>query len=257
MKHSFLDKYSNLRSLIHQLDPRVKIISFFLYILFVITTPPTDFFQFAVYLAIIFGVVLISRVPLGYIFKRSSIIIPFVLLIAVFIPFFKKDQIGGGYNLGILNLNVSRSGLWILWNVLAKSWLAILAMIMLSSTTKFSKLLKGLELLRVPKILIMILSFMYRYIFVLVDEGMRMERARNSRYFGGGYLRQIKVIGNIIGLLFIRAYERGERVYQSMAARGFDGEMRALNRLKFSGQDVYFSAGFLASLITIKIWSIL
>ncbi len=257
MKHSFLDKYSNLKSLIHRLDPRVKIISFLIYILFVISTLPTDFLQFAIYLGIIFIVILISRVPLGYVFRRSCIIVPFVLLIAVFIPFFKKDQIGGGYNLGVFHLTVSYSGLWILWNVLIKSWLATLAMIVLSSTTKFPMLLRGLESLWIPKILIMLLSFMYRYIFVLVDEGMRMEQARNSRYFGGEHLRQIKVIGNIIGLLFIRAYERGERVYQSMVARGFDGETKTLNRLKLIGWDVYFCVVFLGTLITVKIWIVL
>jgi len=257
MKHSFLDKYSDLGSLVHRLDPRAKIISFLIYILFVISTLPTDFVQFAIYSAIIFIVISISRVPFGHVFRRSLIIVPSVLLIAVFIPFFKKDQIGGGYNLGVLHLTVSYSGLWILWNVLIKSWLATLAMIVLSSTTKFSMLLRGLESLWIPRILIMLLSFMYRYIFVLVNEAMRMERARNSRYFGGEYLRQIKVIGNIIGLLFIRAYERGERVYQSMVSRGFDGETRTVKALKLLSLDVWFCVVFLGTLIAVKIGSVL
>ena len=256
MKHSFLDKYSYLNSIIHRLDPRTKIISFFVYILFVILTLPTHIFQFIAYLIVIFTIILLSRIPFAYVLKRSCVIVPFVLLIAVFIPFFKKGQIAGGYSFGTFRLTVSYDGLWILWNVLIKSWLAVLAMIVLSSTTKFPVFLKGLQKLYIPKILIMLLSFMYRYIFILIDESIRMERARNSRYFGGKYLRQIKTIANLIGVLFIRTYERGERIYQNMVARGFDGEIKVLNRLELSKWDILFSFFFIGSLIMIKLWGI-
>ncbi|MFH1612919.1 MAG: cobalt ECF transporter T component CbiQ [bacterium] len=255
MNHLFLDKYSNLKSPIHQLDPRSKIIFFLLYIFFVITILPNDFLQFIAYFIIMFIVILISRIPLIYILKRTCVIIPFILLIAIFIPFSKKTQIENSYNIGYLF--VSHNRLWIFWNMLIKSFLTILAMIVLSSTTKFSTLLKGLEFFKIPKILIMLLSFMYRYIFVLIDEAQRIEHARNSRYFGGEYLRQIKTIGNIIGCLFIKTYERGEKIYQSMLSRGFNGEIKILNRLNFSILDIYFCILFLGSLLAIKIWSIL
>ena len=241
MNHAFLDKYSNLNSLIHKLDPRTKTIGFLLFIIFVVTTAPTDYYQFLSYSAIILTVVFLSKVPFSYILKRTLVIIPFVLLIAVFVPFVNKDQNG-----------------WVIfWNVVIKSTLAVFATIMLSSTTKFHKLLKGFELLKFPKILIMILSFMYRYIFILVDEAQRMERARNSRYFGGEYLRQVKIICNIIGLLFIRAYERGERVYQSMSARGFDGNIITINKLKYTITDIYFYIIFIGIIMIIKIWSLI
>ena len=240
MNHAFLDKYSNLKSLIHKLDPRTKIITFLLFIVFVITSSPTDYIQFLSYSAIILTVVFLSKVPLGYVFKRIIVIIPFVLLVAIFLPFANKGQEG-----------------WIIFgNVMIKSILAVLATIMLSSTTKFHKLLKGFELLKFPKVLIMILSFMYRYVFILVDEAQRMERARDSRYFGGEYLRQIKIICNIIGLLFIRAYERGERVYQSMSARGFDGNIITMNKLKYTITDIYFYIIFTGIIMIIKIWSL-
>ncbi len=240
MNHAFLDKYSNLNSLIHKLDPRTKIITFLLFIIFVITSSPTDYIQFLSYSVIILTVVFLSKVPLGYVFKRIIVIIPFVLFVAIFLPFANKDQQG-----------------WIIfWNVMIKSSLAVLATIMLSSTTNFHNLLKGFELLKFPKILIMILSFMYRYVFILVDEAQRMERARDSRYFGGEYLRQIKIICNIIGLLFIRAYERGERVYQSMSARGFDGNIITMNKLEYTITDIYFYIIFVGIIMIIKIWSL-
>jgi cobalt/nickel transport system permease protein len=255
MRHSFLDKYSDIGSVIHCLDPRVKIISFFIYIFLVILTPPMEVYQFVAYFIIIFIVLLITRVPIIYVLKRTLIIIPFVLLVGIFIPFFKEDQIGGGYNLGFLRL--SYSGLWIFWNVLIKSWLTVLAMTILSTTTKFSFLLRGLEVLYIPKILIILLSFMYRYIFILLDEVQRIEQTWKSRYFGGRYLRQMKIFGNIIGSFFVRAYERGERVYQSMCARGFEGKIYTLNKFKFSIYDFYFCILFLGSLVTTKIWKFL
>jgi len=240
MKHDFLDKYSTLESVIHELDPRTKIITFLLFIIFVITTVPHDYLSFAAYAAIIFIVVLLSKVPLSYVFKRVLVIIPFVLLVAVFLPFANKGP----------------EGWTIFWNVIIKSFLAVLATIMLSSTTKFHKLLKGFELLKFPKIMIMMLAFMYRYVFILVDEAHRMERARDSRYFGGEYLRQIKIICNIIGLLFIRAFERGERVYQSMSARGFDGNIITMNELKYTKADIFFYIIFIGIIVTIKFWSL-
>jgi len=240
MNHAFLDRYSNLNSLIHKLDPRTKIITSLLFIIFVTTTAPQDYLSFAAYAFIIFVVVFLSTVSLSYVLKRIIVIIPFVLFVAIFLPFANKDQQG-----------------WIIfWSVMIKSSLAVLATIMLSSTTNFHNLLKGFELLKFPKILIMILSFMYRYVFILVDEAQRMERARDSRYFGGEYLRQIKIICNIIGLLFIRAYERGERVYQSMSARGFDGKIITINKLKYTTTDIYFYIIFIGIIMIIKIWSL-
>ncbi len=240
MKHDFLDKYSKLGSVIHELDPRTKIITFLLFIIFVITTAPHDYLSFAAYAAIIFIVVLLSKVPLSYVFKRVLVIIPFVLLVALFLPFANKGP----------------EGWTIFWNVIIKSFLAVLATIMLSSTTRFHILLKGFELLKFPKIMIMMLAFMYRYVFILVDEAHRMERARDSRYFGGEYLRQIKIVCNIIGLLFIRAYERGERVYQSMSARGFDGNIITMNELKYTKSDIFFYIIFTGIIVTIKFWSL-
>jgi cobalt/nickel transport system permease protein len=166
--------------------------------------------------------------------------VPFVLFIAIFIPFLKTSEPSGSYNIWIWQ--VSSSGLLILWNVVIKAWLSILSLILLSSTTKFSELLKGLEQLRMPKVLVMILSFMYRYMFVLFDEVIRMKQARDSRNFGGKRTWHLKTIGNMVGTLFIRSYERGERVYGAMVARGFEGQTRTLSTPHFRAADLYFAA---------------
>ncbi|MBA7698177.1 Nickel transport protein NikQ [subsurface metagenome] len=163
----------------------------------------------------------------------------------------------GSYNIWLWQVSVTYNGLQVLWNILTKAWLSILSLILLTSTTKMTSLLKGLEQLRMPRVMVMILSFMYRYIFVIVDEVMRMKQARDSRNFGGKRLWQLRTIGNMIGTLFIRSYERSERVYVAMLARGFDGQTRTPARLSFRQTDAYFGIGFGLILIltsTVSLW---
>ena len=257
MKHSFIDQYSDQDSFIHRLDPRTKLITTLVFILAVITTPPTRWQVFALYLFLVAILIFVSKVPIFYILKRSLVIMPFVVMIAIFIPFFREGEVAGSYNVWLWRVSVTYSGLQVLWNILAKAWLSILSLILLTSSTKMTSLLKALEQLRMPRVMVMLLSFMYRYIFVLVDEVMRMKQARDSRNFGGKRLWQIRAIGNMIGTLFIRSYERGERVYVAMLARGFDGQTRTLDRLNFRQADAYFGISFGLVLILTSVFSLL
>jgi len=257
VKHSFIDQYSDRDSFIHQLDPRTKFITTLLFILAVVLTPPNRWLVFALYLFIIAVLILLSTVPIRYVLKRSLVIMPFVVMIAIFIPFFKEGEVAGSYNIWLWEVTVTYSGLQVLANIVIKAWLSILSLILLTSTTKMANLLKGLEQLRMPRVMVMILSFMYRYIFVLVDEVMRMRQARDSRNFGGKRLWRLQTIGNMLGTLFIRSYERGERVYVAMVARGFNGQTRTLNRLNFTPADAYFGVGFSLILILSSVFNLL
>ncbi|MFC2031911.1 cobalt ECF transporter T component CbiQ [Chloroflexota bacterium] len=257
MKHSFLDQYSDRDSFIHRLDPRTKFITTLLLVLAVALTPPNQWLAFASYLVIMVILLLSSKVPILFVLKRSLVIMPFVVLITIFIPFFKEGEVAGSYNVWLWQVTVTYSGLQVLTNIVVKSCLSILGLIWLSSTTKLTNLLHGLEQLRMPRVIIMILSFMYRYLFILVDETMRMKQARDSRNFGGARLWQIRTIGNMVGTLFIRSYERGERVYQAMVARGFDGQTRTLNHLNFRLADTGFGIGCCLVLVLISVFSLL
>ena len=179
-------------------------------------------------------------------------------MIAVFIPFFKEGEVAGSYNIWLWQVSVTHNGLQVFWNVLAKAWLSILALVTLTATTKITDLLRGLEQLRLPRVMVMILSFMYRYIFVLTDEVMRMKQARDSRNFGSGRrLWQIKTVGGMTGTLFIRSYERGERVYAAMLARGYDGQTRTPDGPGFRAADMVFGLGFGAAVVLTCIFSFL
>lgn len=244
MKHSFIDKYSDLDSLIHRLDPRTKFIASLAFIISVVLTPTSNWRAFALHLCLMTFLLIIAKLSLFYVLKRSLVIFPFVLLVAVFIPFLTPGEVAGSYNIWLWQVSVTYAGLLILANVAVKAWLCIFSLILLSATTRFVDLLKGLKQLGTPKVIILILSFMYRYIFVLVDEAMRMRQARDSRSFGGGRLRQLKTLGNMIGTLFIRSYERGESIYAAMLCRGFGGEIHSLRQLGFKRIDASFGVAF-------------
>ena len=259
MKHSFLDKYSDMDSLIHRLDPRTKLIATLVFIALVVLFPHASWLTYGLYFMVVAALIIISRVPVNYIVGRSLVIVPFVLMVALFIPFFKEGTEAFGFNIINWHLSVSFEGLETLGSVMAKSWLSVLFLILLTSTTTFSNILKALERLKMPSVLVMIMSFMYRYIFVLTDEVMRMKQARDSRNFGNGGKRlwHIKTVGSMIGTLFIRSYERGERVYAAMTARGFDGHSRTLDRLCFRQADIYFIITLGACLFLITLLNLL
>ena len=137
MKHAFLDHHSQTESPIHHLDARAKIIVFFTFILIGVSSPPNSFLLFSLLAMTLIGIALFARLPLGHLLKKVLVILPFLFVVAISIPFMKKDVVGGGYNLGLGGLSVSQSGLWILWNVVIKSCLGVFSIILLSSTTSF------------------------------------------------------------------------------------------------------------------------
>ena len=257
MEHSFLDKYSNIKSPIHSLDAKSKIVALFLLLIISVSTKPTSYLAFAIYGSIVFLLILLSKVPFKFVLKKSLIVIPFVVMVAVFIPFLKKDTIGGGISLGIGSsggvLTVSYSGLLIFFNVLVKSYIGVLTVILLSSTTPFTKLLKGFEELKAPHFMIMLASFTYRYLFVLADEVIKMKRARDSRCFGGKWIWHAKTIGHMIGTLFLRSYERAERIYVAMVSRGYDGEFNRVRSSKLKARDFVFVSSVILILLSVRI----
>jgi cobalt/nickel transport system permease protein len=260
VKHSFLDRYSDRDSLVHRLDARTKFIFTLLFILSVVLTPPDSWWVYVLYLAVIAGLIIISRLSVGYILRQSLTIIPFVLVIAVFTPFFKAGEAAVSFNIGAWDFTMTDTGIQIFINILIRAWLSILCLVWLSSTTRLTNLLQGLERMRFPRVAVMIMSFMYRYIFVIVDETMRMKQARDSRNVGGSRIRQLHTVGSMIGTLFIRSYERGERVYTAMVARGYDGQSRTLDNLSFKKSDAAFSISlglFLIAAMAINLLGIL
>jgi len=250
MKHFFIDKYSEVKSSIRDLDARAKVIIFFALILLCVTTPPKAFLVFGGYYLILVTILIVSRIPFVFILKRTAVAIPFIIMIAAFIPFIEGGA-GGSYNLW--GITLYQRGILILFNVTVKALFGVAAVTLLVSTTPFDELMEGLKKLGVPKVFITIASFMYRYIFVVVDEAMRMKRARDSRNFEGKWIWQAGAIGHIVATLFLRSYERGERVYSAMLSRGYDGEVKSLSEHSISQKDIMFTIFIVSTAILLHL----
>ena len=174
--------------------------------------------------------------------KSAFFALPFVLA-ALPLVFTRPGDPLATIVLGPVSLTISGEGLRQFATIALKSWVSVQAALLLSFTTPFPDLVEALRRLRVPRLLVAIIGFMYRYLAVLVGEAGRLNRARQSRSAvvegrGGGSIRwRAKVVGGMVGSLFLRSYERSERVYAAMQARGFDGEFRAMGGRSLAATD--------------------
>lgn len=253
MKPGFLDSTSGLDSPIHRLEARAKIIAVLAAVVICVSTPPTAYAAFGAYFALAASLLALSRLPAGFVLRRLLMIVPFVLLVAAFLPFLKTDAVGGGYSLGLGGLAVSRGGLLVFWNTAAKASFGILMIVLLSGTTPFPQLLQGLRRLRCPDVVVMILSFTYRYLFVLTDEVLRLKIARDARGYRGRWLWQARTIGQMIAVFFLRSYARAERIYLAMISRGYDGRYAYLPAARLGGRDTVFAAAVIGLMLTARL----
>lgn len=255
MEHLFLDKYSELKSIIHTLDPRIKLACCLCFIISVILIPPSGIAEFIFFIFFLLPVIFLSHIPFLHILKKSMFLLPYLTILLLALPYIQVNHIN--YSLQIFHFNHKFSShdtrIIYFLQISLKSILSLIAIILLSATTRFSHLLKAMESFNLPKILILLLSFMYRYIFIFIDEVQHIQRSWRSRYFGAQYIRQIKTFAHIIGTLFIRTYERSERIYQNMLARGFSVKIKTYNSLKTTIFDYILLFTFLFFIIIVKI----
>ncbi|TQK45090.1 cobalt/nickel transport system permease protein [Streptomyces sp. SLBN-118] len=220
--------YRHGHSPVHDLPPHCKLTAVLCFVLVVVLTPREAVWAFALYAVLLIAVAALARIPAGFLLRRLLIEIPFVAF-AVLMPF-----VVPGEQVQVLGLSVSVPGLWGAWNVLAKGTLGVAASVILASTTELRALLLGLQRLRLPPMLVQIASFMIRYGDVITDEMRRMSIARRSRGFEARGIRHWGVLGKSAGALFIRSYERGERVHLAMVSRGYTGTMPVIDEVTAS-----------------------
>jgi cobalt/nickel transport system permease protein len=137
--------------------------------------------------------------------------------------------------------------------VTVKAAIGALGAVLLGATTSFPDILHGLERLRVPRLLTVIATFMYRYVFVIADEARRMRSALAARAFRPRHLGQVAALGRMVTALFLRSYERGERVYVAMLARGYDGTMPRFSVLSFGRADAAFLVALAIALVPMRV----
>jgi cobalt/nickel transport system permease protein len=197
-----LDSYSRLDSPIHRLPAGPKLTAALVLVLAILAVPRSAPLALGGIAATLAAVAQLSRIPWRYLLRRMLLLEPFVLSVAL-MALFQPD----GWKVFLI--------------LVVKSTLSLFAMVLLSSTTPFSDLLRALKAARVPSLLVTTLSLMYRYLSVAVDEAQRMRRARAARTFTPHKAREWRALATVVGQLFIRASERADRIYRAMCARGW------------------------------------
>lgn len=227
-----LDRWNSLDSPLHRLDPRAKIVGLLGLVVF-LATRRGGTRGLAAVAVLLLVLILVSGVPLVYYLKRAALVLPFTAMAAI---------------ASLLAPAHAPTPVSIL---AAKSYLAALVVLLLIATTRMADLLRGLESLHVPGLLLMVVQFLYRYLFVLSEEAQHMSYARQSRA-GRRRLWSLNAAGGAIAVLFARSYARAERIHQAMLARGFQGHMPTLRRIRWRAADTVFVvlvAGFVAALL--------
>jgi cobalt/nickel transport system permease protein len=223
----------DLTSPIHRLDPRAKVLGLLTVTLVAISAPAGLWPVFAGCAAALAVIAALARVPAATIWRRARIVAVPVVLVAALAP------LTGGWEVAA--------------DVAAKAGIGVVAAVLLGATTAFPALLRGLESLRLPRLMVLIAGLMYRYLFVIVDEVGRMRGALTSRAYRPRHALQAGAVGRAAGSLFLRSDLRGERVHLAMLSRGYAGRMPELTPLRLAPLDLAFVAAVLAVLVPLRV----
>lgn len=216
--------YVHEHSPIHALAPEAKLVGAFGLVVAIAITPRHSLWAFAAFACLVAGLLALARVRPGFLAVRLVAVAPFVVF-ALFIPF-----IASGETVSVWGVELSVEGLWGMWNVLVKAVLGASVSILLTATTEIPEIIRGLGVLRVPTLFVAIAGFMVRYLELIADEMRRTRLAMTARGYDPRWLSQAAPIAGAAGALFVRSYERGERIHSAMLSRGFTGVMPSLGR---------------------------
>lgn len=245
MHHLHIDRFAGLTSPVHSLDPRAKLFTSLAFILLVILTPVGYFFSYFFYFVLVSGIIAISHVPVMYILKRSLTILPFAVAVSFFVPFITPGPPLWELQTGFFTIQITSTGMILFLSLGAKSFLSFFTVITLVSSTQFGDLMWAAGKLGLPSKLVIVVSFMYRYLFLLIDEASHMLLARDLRSIRKRKNPLLLASGGIIGALLIRSFEHAEKLYYAMLLRGYTGHPSTLHVNRFEARDIVLPVFFI------------
>jgi len=244
-----LDRLASQDTAVHRLDPRAKVVTTIVFLVTVVSFGKYDILPMLPFA--LFPIVMASegRLPTRFLSRKLLAVAPFALVIGFFNPWLDREIIAYLGGLGI-------SGGWISYfSIVLRFLLTTSAALVLIGTTGMMGVCMAIERLGAPDVFATQLLFLYRYIFVLGEEAMRMSRARALRSFGSRGTG-IRTYTQMLGQLLIRTYERAQRIYLAMKCRGFDGHIRVTRRLHFTGRDLAFTLGWSGAFVLMRLYDI-
>ncbi|MDD2421930.1 MAG: cobalt ECF transporter T component CbiQ [Heliobacteriaceae bacterium] len=242
-------------SVFHRLDPRGKIIGIFAFVVLVATleSPPA----LVLSLGLVLGLNLAAKIPATYLCRRLAWLVPFAGFLVVVFPFITPGQPVFTLTLPFAVLTASDAGLHKAVVLLLRMTNALTALVFLTTATSFPQLLHGFQALKVPPLLLQLVEFTVRYLFIIQQELRRMLLARRARGFTAGrnflHRHTLETLGQLVGVLFIRAYERSDRIHQAMLARGYPGEPRPERLSRWQKADLCWSVAVITVAVGLKL----
>lgn len=241
----YMDTLASGDSPLHRLDPRVKLITTLVFIATVVSFDKYSISELIPFVLFPAVQISIAGLPVGYLLKKVLWVSPFAVLVGIFNPLMDQDILFYIGNIGI-------SGGWgSFFSILIRSLLTVTAALVLIATTGFDTLCVALQKLGVPRLFVVQLMFLYRYIFVLMDEAARMVRAISLRSFNTGAMH-FRIFVPMMGHLLLRTLDRAQRIHLAMQCRGFDGHIRVIRFMKIGFADILFAAGCAAFFLFLK-----
>jgi cobalt/nickel transport system permease protein len=243
----FLDQLSYKNTFVHRLDPRAKLIATMLFLFTVISFSKYEIFALLPFFLYPVLLMTIGEIPFLFIFKKVVLVSPFAIFIGIFNPLLDSGQV-------FILQGLTISAGWLsFFSIMVKFTLTVSTALLLVATTSFPGVCHAFRRLGIPSLFVSQLLFLYRYIFVLMEETMRIVRARNMRSYGRRGTGS-RIFVRIIGILFLRTVERAERVYFAMLSRGFQGDMPTLTRSHIKAGDLIFVISVVAFLCVFRLY---
>ena len=239
---------------LQQIDPRVKLFSIAALVLSAVAVRTIAPLLIVLVTALVFCAA--SRIPLKFFFLRTTFFIPiFACMISLPLPFITPGVALANFEYGKLVVVITSEGLYRATQFTLRVWVCVSLSVLLILTTRFSRFIGAMESLRFPRILVTMTAITYRFIFLFVNEAYRMVLAREGRSIRRLRWRDnVRSLANMMATLFIRAHERGERVYLVMMARGYTGTLRSLDNMKYVKRDwIFASISILISLAVLSV----
>ncbi len=263
MHSDIFDRYHHSNSPLHRLDPRIKVVIAIAFILSNALLPDGAWIAYGLSFLFLLLAVIFSNLGFLFTIRRSLIALPFALA-AVTVLFLPLGTPVTTFRLLFWNLTITDVGLIRFISIVIRSWLSVQMAVLLVAVTQFPDLIHALEHLHVPRIITTIIAFLYRFLFILSDEVLRLLRARKARSAGvagrragGDLIWRAQVAGHMTGQLFLRSYERSDRIYNAMLSRGYTGNLRTLNPHHIHGRDLMVAAVALVLVLLIQFFGYL
>lgn len=228
-----LDRLAAGDSALHRLDPRAKVLATLVFVLCVVSFGPYQVAPLLPYLLFPAAMIALGRLPAGYLLAKVALVCPLAVAVGIFNPLFDRAIL---LEVGALQV----SGGWLSFaSIVLRSALTVLAALTLTALTGFPAICAALDRMGMPRAFSMQLLFLYRYLFVLAEEGGRAARARELRSFGvkGSGLQSY---ASLLGHLLLRTWQRAERMHMAMLARGFSGALPSRSSSRFEGREAAF-----------------